>query len=54
MAGAEAHANVGAGSSNHGNLAGGPVYGLDARDLREEIRRIVVEELAQYAGGFRG
>ena len=33
----------------------GPAYGeLDARALREEIRRIVVEELAQYAGGSRG
>jgi hypothetical protein len=26
----------------------------DAGELREVIRRIVIEELAQFAGGFRG
>jgi hypothetical protein len=35
--------------------AGGPAYGgLDAHALRELIRQLVVEELAQFAGGFRG
>jgi hypothetical protein len=28
--------------------------GLDVAALREEIRRVVIEELAQFAGGFRG
>ena len=50
-----AHANAGAGLASHGNQAGGPAYGeSDTRALREMIRRIVVEELAQFAGGFRG
>ena len=51
----QAHANAGQGLASHADQTGGPAYGeLDARALREEIRRIVVEELAQYAGGFRG
>jgi acetaldehyde dehydrogenase / alcohol dehydrogenase len=32
----------------------GPAAGLDVAALREEIRRVVIEELAQFAGGFRG
>jgi hypothetical protein len=28
--------------------------GTDMAALREEIRRVVIEELAQFAGGFRG
>jgi len=49
------HANAGAGLASHGDRAGGLAYGeVDTRALRETIRRIVVEELAQYAGGFRG
>ncbi len=32
----------------------GPAGGLDVAALREEIRRVVIEELAQFAGGFRG
>jgi hypothetical protein len=35
-------------------LGGGVGGAADAAALREEIRRIVIEELAQYAGGFRG
>jgi hypothetical protein len=49
------HANAGAGLASHGDQAGGPAHSdLDPQALRETIRRIVVEELAQYAGGFRG
>src|SRR5499427_363785 len=49
------HANAGAGLASHGNQAGGPAYGeLDANALRDVIRRIVIEELAQFAGGSRG
>jgi len=51
----QTHANAGAGLAGHENQAGGPAYGgLDAHALREVIRRIVIEELAQYAGGSRG
>jgi len=50
----QTHMNAGAGLVSGENQAGGPSYGLDARDLREVIRQIVVEELAQYAGGSRG
>jgi acyl-CoA reductase-like NAD-dependent aldehyde dehydrogenase len=32
----------------------GPGAGLDVAALREEIRRVVIEELAQFAGGFHG
>jgi acetaldehyde dehydrogenase/alcohol dehydrogenase len=46
---------AGAGWAGHEQQAGGPAYGgLDARTLREEIRRVVIEELAQFAGGSRG
>jgi acetaldehyde dehydrogenase / alcohol dehydrogenase len=46
---------VGAGLAGHEQQAGGPAYGgLDAHALRELIRQLVVEELAQFAGGFRG
>src|SRR6201981_2671518 len=31
-----------------------PAAGLDIAALREEIRRVVIEELAQFAGGFHG
>jgi hypothetical protein len=49
------HAHAGAGLVGYGNQAGGPAYGgLDVTALREEIRRVVIEELAQYAGGSRG
>lgn len=36
------------------NAEGPPYGGLDAQALREVIRRIVVEELAQFAGRSRG
>jgi len=49
------HASGDAQFASHWNQAGGPAYGgLDVTALREEIRRVVIEELAQYAGGFRG
>jgi hypothetical protein len=32
----------------------GAVGRLDTAALREEIRRVVIEELAQFAGGFHG
>ena len=44
----QTYANASAG------LGGGVGGAADAGALREEIRRIVIEELAQYAGGFRG
>jgi hypothetical protein len=34
------------------HVTGGP--GLDIAALREEIRRVVIEELAQFAGGSHG
>jgi acetaldehyde dehydrogenase/alcohol dehydrogenase len=37
-----------------GSGAAAPVAGSDLALLREEIRRVVIEELAQFAGGFRG
>jgi hypothetical protein len=49
------HQAVGAGSGRYEDTAGGPADGgVDAQALRETIRRIVIEELAQFAGGFRG
>jgi hypothetical protein len=49
------HDAGGAGFVGHEDRASGPAYGgLDAHALREEIRRVVIEELAQFAGGFRG
>jgi acetaldehyde dehydrogenase/alcohol dehydrogenase len=49
------HHAVGAGLAGHEQQAGGPAYGgLDAHALRDLIRQLVVEELAQFAGGFRG
>jgi hypothetical protein len=51
----QAHANAGAALAGRENQVGGPAYcELDTRALREVIRRIVVEELAQFAGGSRG
>jgi hypothetical protein len=38
----------------HAGLGGGESAVPDAGELREVIRRIVIEELAQFAGGFRG
>ena len=49
------HVTVGSGLAGYEQQAGGPAYGgLDAHALRELIRQLVVEELAQFAGGFRG
>jgi acyl-CoA reductase-like NAD-dependent aldehyde dehydrogenase len=49
------HASGGAQLASHGNQAGGSASGgLDVTALREVIRRIVIEELAQFAGGSRG
>ena len=49
------HQAVGAGWGGREDPAGGPAYGgLDVNALREEIRRVVIEELAQFAGGSRG
>jgi len=49
------HEHASAGSGSYGKPAGGPAYGeVDTGALREVIRRIVVEELAQFAGGSRG
>src|SRR5262249_30067015 len=38
----------------HAAAGTGAAAGLDIAALREEIRRVVIEELAQFAGGFRG
>jgi len=49
------HANGYAQLASHGNQTAGPGYGgLDVTALREVIRRIVIEELAQFAGGSHG
>ena len=49
------HAGGGAWLASHENQAGGPASGgLDVAALREEIRRVVIEELAQFAGGSHG
>lgn len=49
------HANAGAGLGGSENQEGGPAHGeVDARALRETIRRIVIEELAGIVGGPRG
>jgi acyl-CoA reductase-like NAD-dependent aldehyde dehydrogenase len=46
---------VGAGLTGHEQQAGGPAYGgLDTHALRDLIRQLVVEELAQFAGESRG
>jgi acyl-CoA reductase-like NAD-dependent aldehyde dehydrogenase len=46
---------VGAGLTGHEQQAGGPAYGgLDTHALRDLIRQLVVEELAQFAGGSHG
>jgi acetaldehyde dehydrogenase / alcohol dehydrogenase len=42
------------GRTGHAGLGGGESAVPDAGELREVIRRIVIEELAQFAGGFRG
>ena len=38
----------------HVTEGAGPAAGLDVAALREEIRRVVIEELARYAGGSHG
>jgi acetaldehyde dehydrogenase / alcohol dehydrogenase len=38
----------------HVTSGAGPVAGPDVAALREEIRRVVIEELARFAGGSRG
>jgi acetaldehyde dehydrogenase/alcohol dehydrogenase len=49
------HHAVGAGLTGHEQQAGGPAYGgLDTHALRDLIRQLVVEELAQFAGGSHG
>jgi acetaldehyde dehydrogenase/alcohol dehydrogenase len=42
------------GQTGYVGLAGREGAGPDAGELREVIRRIVIEELAQFAGGLRG
>jgi acetaldehyde dehydrogenase/alcohol dehydrogenase len=53
--GPQPHHAVGAGLTGHEQQAGGPAYGgLDTHALRDLIRQLVVEELAQFAGGSHG
>jgi len=49
-AGPGGHVTGGAGPGGHVTGGAGP----DIAALREEIRRVVIEELAQFAGGSRG
>jgi acetaldehyde dehydrogenase / alcohol dehydrogenase len=50
----DAPAHVGASSGSMSGQDSGAGLGPDIALIREEIRRIVIEELAQFAGGIRG